>query len=212
MNPVLLIFVLAACKPLSGEFSPPDDAVVVAEFQDLHERVYGAYSLGLDRDALHGLLSASFGGRALTEEYVEHFVSAARMQREQTAIEVLNVDYGEVSLRRWEQTTAVLDADWSVGGVVTHRGHKHPRVNRYQAEFQVNWGDSPRIVGTKLLRLERVRSAFDEGAKWTGEAGDGQGFLDAADLLLSGVKADDAAPEWSLPPEEAALPSDDELP
>ena len=212
MSPGFLIFLVAACNTLSGDFSPPDDAIVVAEFQELHRRVYGAYSLGLDRNGLHELLSGSFGGRALTEEYVEHFVTAARMQREQTAIRVLTVDYGLVTVGGWEAGTATLDADWSVGGVVTHRGHKHPRVNRYQAEFLVEWQGEPRIVGTKLLRLERVRSAFDEGSGWSGDAGDGQGFLDAADLLLSGVKANDAVLEWSLPAEEPAQAPDDELP
>jgi hypothetical protein len=181
---------------------------VVAEFQQLHRDVYGAYSLGLDRDGLHDLLAKSFGGRALTEEYVEHFSTAVRMQREETAIEVLKIDYGEVKVEDWTDNVASLVADWSVGGVVTHRGHKHPRVNRYRAQFMVEWSVEPKIVGTKLKRLERVRGAFDEGAQWSGDVEAGQGFLDAADLLLSGVKANDAALEWSLSADQPT----DELP
>ena len=31
----------------------------------------------------------------------------------------------------------LVEADWSVGGIVTHQRHKHQRVNRYQAIYTV---------------------------------------------------------------------------
>ena len=79
-------------------------------FKQLHRRLYEVYSLDaldsvgpidsidpieprdLNRDAIHDLLAASFSGEALTDEYVEHFVTLTRMRQERTAIDVVRVE------------------------------------------------------------------------------------------------------------------------
>ena len=160
MPRTLSLLLVLACNEPGADFVPPPDDVVIASFQELHGRVYDAYSVGVDRNKLHDLLERSFSGRALTEEYVEHFVTASRMAKEETSIEVFHVDYTGVEIAAWDQERVTLVADWSVGGVVTHREHKHPRVNRYRATFDLEWSDEPRIVRSQIQRLERVRGAF----------------------------------------------------
>jgi hypothetical protein len=202
----LLLFV--GCNEPVDSFSPPTDDQVVKTFQDLHRNAYEAYSVGLERDELHQLLASSFGGRALTQEYVEHYVTAVRMDREETAIDILRVEYEHIEIVSWEESLVTIHAEWSVGGVVTHRGHKHPRVNRYRAGFELAWSEEARIVDTQLLSLERVRSAIASGDDWVGDRVQGNGFLDAADLLMSGVEVDDGVEQWSLEEQESteALP------
>ena len=57
-----------------------------------------------------------------------------------------------------------LDVDWSVGGVVTHQGHKHTRVNRYHAVYTLTElkGGEWRISDVKMRNAERIRRATDE--------------------------------------------------
>jgi hypothetical protein len=164
-----------------------------AELQEalerLHRRVYEVYDLAPDRDAVHDLLSGSFVGRQLTEEYIEHYTTLYTMQKEKTAIDVLRVDYEDVSVQAREPDRVWLDADWSVGGVVTHQGHKHVRINRYRALFAlVEDGGELRIGETRIRNSERVRSVFsgerglfDDGAASAG------GMMSLKELIEAGV-------------------------
>ena len=88
---------------------------------------------------------------------------------------------------------ARVDADWSVGGVVTHQGHKHPRVNRYRAVYTLSpTADGLRITDTHMRNLERVRSLLSAGDAWTIDdlPKSGAGFMDPLDLLEAGVLED----------------------
>ncbi|MEM9597680.1 MAG: hypothetical protein AAGD06_25665, partial [Acidobacteriota bacterium] len=167
----LCALLLLACAPDTEPSLDPADA-----FRALHEPVYGVYALGADRGAIHDLLAASFTGEALTREYVEHFTTLARMEEESTSIQVLAVDYEEVTVLDSEAGRVRVDADWSVGGVVTHRGHRHPRTNRYRAIYTLEAvgetaGEGWRIVDTRMRDMERIES-YDS---IVGDDGDGEG-------------------------------------
>lgn len=173
------------------------DALLV-DFGALHRQVYDVYDLPLDRDQVHDLLASSFAGRALTSEYVEHWTTKILMQRDETAIDILRVDHDELVVLDAEDDVAHIDAAWSVGGIVTHRKHKHPRVNRYQAVYSLQrlpqgW----RIVGTRMRNLQRVRSASQGGDAFTFEQvqDDRGGYLDPLDLLDAGVGEDTGEPD-----------------
>ena len=166
-------------------------------FRGLHAPVYSIYELGPDRDAVHDLLAASFAGRQLTREYVEHYSTLVRMEQEQTSIDVRRVDYDRIEPLEIGPDRARLTAEWSVGGVITHGGHKHPRVNRYQAVYTLEQGpDGIRIVSTRLSNLQRIRTPVGSGGGWPfeDEPTSGGGLLDPVDYLMSGMYEDGLEP------------------
>jgi hypothetical protein len=170
-----------------------DDTAVVETFRALHKPLYGVYDFGPDRDAIHGLLEASFVGEALTTEYVEHYTTLFRMVEDETSIRIQRVDYESVRVLDRTPRGIRVDADWSVGGVVTHQGHKHPRVNRYRAVYTLSpTPDGLRITATRMRNLERVRSLLSAGDAWTIDdlPKSGAGFMDPLDLLEAGVLDD----------------------
>ena len=195
---VLAVALLGAgCGPSPGSASRDEETAEI--FQKLHERLYGVYALGTDRDLIWDLLSSSFAGDALTQQYVEHFTTLTQMRAEETAIEVLQVDYEHVEIVDQTADRIVVDADWSVGGIVTHQRHKHPRVNRYQALYTLalneggtgasnDAGTSYRIVDTRMRNLERVRSLIDSHDFPLDDVPQSaRGLLGPAELLRSGV-------------------------
>ena len=171
--------------------SSPDPFVgtdIADAFRALHRPIYGVYELTAgQRDALHDLLARSFRGAALTDQYVEHFTTLHRMATEETSIRVIDVDYATVRVLDDTGPVRRVDVDWSVGGVVTHRDHKHPRVNRYRAIYSLAMTqDGPRIVATRMRNLERVRSPL-QGWSFDAQETGGEGLLDPLDLLNAGV-------------------------
>ncbi len=199
--PVSVLLLLLSCathRVEPGELGL-SDAQLVERFKQLHEPVYQVYELSGDRQAIHGLLAASFAGEALTSEYVEHWTTLANMQREETSIRIKRVDYERVRVLDRAAGSLRVDVDWSVGGIVTHRAHKHPRVNRYRAVYTlVDEGDGLRIVATRMRNLERIRnvmSTMDDDAFLLDELpGGGGGFMDPLDLLELSTPVEEAAP------------------
>jgi hypothetical protein len=193
----LALLALAGCDAGPFAATAATDAVIRARFEALHRPLYEVYAIGDDRDALWRALAASFAGEALTGEYVEHFTALRRMTRERTQIRVLEVDYEEVAVRR-EGEGWLVDADWSIGGVVTHQGHRHPRINRYRATYQLAFASDSsvkrleglRIVGTTLRSLERVASARGSGFPLDELPASARGSLSLSDLLRSGALAE----------------------
>jgi len=188
---------------LPGAAGAAGDQDLISAFRELHSPIYRVYSLGPDPDAVHDLLSASFAGRALTREYVEHYSTLVWMQKEQTAIDVLQVNYEQVDVLRRERGSVEIDADWSVGGVVTHRNHQHARVNRYRAVYTLASIDGGlRIVETRVRNSERVGSLLSADGSWVFDAlpSSGSGFMDPAELLGAGIGAEeDPVPEGEAP-------------
>ena len=177
-----------------GGLGRAGDQDLISAFRELHAPIYRVYSLGPDRDAIHDLLAASFAGRALTREYVEHYSTLVWMQREQTAIDVLPVNYEQVEVLRRGRGNVEIDADWSVGGVVTHRNHQHARVNRYRAVYTLAAVEGGlRIVETRVRHSERVGSLLSADGSWAFDSlpSSGSGFMDPLELLQAGVGNED---------------------
>ena len=186
----LATLAVLACLPSTR--SESDDAVV-ERFTQLHRAVYDAYSIGADRDRLWSHLAETFAGHALTEEYVEHYSTAVQMASDAIRIDVLNVDYEDVEVvaRRRPGDPFRVRATWSVGGIVHHRNHSHPRINSYRASYELapvdGDQDELRIVETRLLAMRRIRGASD--VLQGGEAGptSASGFFSVTDLVRAGV-------------------------
>ena len=181
-------------------------------FARLHRPVYAVYDVGRDPDALWDHLARSFRGEALTEQYVEHWSALETMRREATSIRVLRVDYESVRLLRWDDAaqTAELDVLWSVGGIVRHRRHRHPRTNRYRAVYELEHGvDGWRLVGTKLRDMRRIRgftSLQGGGADGGGLPSSGAGLMSPLELLRAGMDEDVEAMRRERAASEAETP------
>jgi len=198
--PLLVIAALlgAACAP---DVDLPDPAWVESLVPELHRPIYQVYALPLDRDAVWEQLAGSFTGQALTEQYVEHWTTRHRMDRESTAIDVRRVEYDQIDVLEVGPGRARVDVAWSVGGIVTHQQHKHPRVNRYRAVYTVADGaEGWRIVQTRMRDVHRVKSPSRSGGAGgifdvLDDAPDeGGGYLDPLDLLEGGLGEDTGEP------------------
>ena len=200
---------MAGCGEVADRSDDLSDLKEV--FRQLHEPVYRVYELGIDRDAIHGHLAASFGGEALTEQYVEHYTTLVRMAREKTSIRVVRVDYEEVHVDGESGEIGLggiieVEADWSVGGIVTHQEHKHLRTNRYQALYQLaRTASGWRIVATRLRDLRRVETGLGLSSDLPVSAG---GLMSPLELLRAGVGDDlPSSEDEDLPGSEDEDPS-----
>ena len=136
---------------------------LVESFQLLHRPIYGVYQLGVERNEIHELLEHSFTGRALTAEYIRHFTALVHMQREQTAIDIRQLSYNSFEVLDQAPGRVRMDVDWSVGGIVTHKAHKHTRINRYRAVYTLlETAKGWRFSDTRMRNLERIRRADDD--------------------------------------------------
>ncbi len=166
--------------------TPPDLDLVVQQFKVVHPTVYSIYGEPRSEYDLHDLLSNVFVGGKLTQEYVEHFTTLHHMEKEETSIDVKQVDYNDITVLDFDFGLVKLDVDWSVGGVVTHQGHKHTRVNRYHAVYTLlEVSDGWRVSDVKMRNAERIRRATDEDILNGVDAGGG--YLDPMDLLEAGM-------------------------
>ena len=175
--------------------SPVSSQALKTLFRALHRPIYEVYGLGFDRDAIHAHLAASFRGEALSREYVEHFTALARMRRESTAIRILRIDYEQVEILERSESRVRVDADWSVGGIVTHQQHRHPRTNRYRAVYDLAFeADGWRFVGSRLRDMDRIRgfSSLTAGDPWALDRRpkSGGGMMSPLDLLKGGMTED----------------------
>jgi len=161
----------------------------ISAFKDTHRRIYDVYAVDLERDAIHNLLAQSFRGEALTQEYIEHYTTRLKMQEEETSIHIRKVDYNSLEIITHRLDGVRIDADWSVGGIVTHQKHKHPRVNRYRAVYslQPDAASQWKIVDTKLCNLQRVQRAVLSDDELCEGRDAGGGYLDPLDLIGGGL-------------------------
>jgi hypothetical protein len=112
-----------------------------------------------DESAAYDRLAVSVTGETLTEVYLDHRRALEMEERggaraRVEAVEVLDV--AEVHAR--DDGGFDARASWTVGGTVTHFGHRHFRQNRYDARVAVlpvegNW----KIRSIKVVEQERVR-------------------------------------------------------
>ena len=180
----VIVQLFLSCSLQSGPLVNLDS--VLRTFRELHPTVYELYAASLPESALHQKLSNVFTGRRLTREYIEHFTTLYQMELEETAIDVRQVDYNQIEVLDFDVDWVRLDVDWSVGGVVTHQGHKHTRVNRYHAVYlMTNTDRGWRISDVKMRNAERIRRATDEDI--LNGVNIGGGYLDPLDLLNAGM-------------------------
>jgi hypothetical protein len=185
-----LLGVLTACELEAEPLGASSDEALTTLFEELHRPVYGVYELTDDRDALHDLLAASFTGQELTAQYIEHFTSMHHMSLEEVSIQVLRVDYDDIHVSERTHAGVRISADWSVGGVVTHQGHKHARVNRYSAVYTVEMtAEGPRFTDARMRNAQRVERAVDGASAW-GLPTSGAGLMDPLELLEAGLLDD----------------------
>jgi hypothetical protein len=122
--------------PASVGGSPDRDAAerILAR---LLPNVYRAFEFPTE-SATYDRLALSVTGDTLTEVYLEHR-RAVRMEERGGArarvetVEVVGVD----TVGPGSAGGFLADAAWSVGGTVTHFGHRHFRQNRYDARVEV---------------------------------------------------------------------------
>ena len=197
MWPYLLLLPACAPTPAPEALAQADDALTDT-FEGLHRPIYGVYQLGADRDAIWELLQGSFAGETLPQEYIEHFTTLDTMALEETAIQVIRVDYESIKILdrgadSHQDRFVRIQADWSVGGVVTHQAHKHTRVNRYVAVYTLQeTAQGWRITDTHMRDLARVRSvlsayANDSDFLLDAMPSSGGGLMDPLDMLDAGV-------------------------
>ena len=112
----MIVFLLSCrLQPLSPSWK--DD------FMQIHQNVYEVYKAQRNGRNVHQILQKSFSGEALTQEYIEHYSTLAKMESEETAIDIKQIDYHSVKVLEYTKVNLRVDADWSVGGIVTHQKH-----------------------------------------------------------------------------------------
>jgi hypothetical protein len=112
-----------------------------------------------DESAAYDRLAVSVTGETLEEVYLDHRKALEMEERggaraRVEAVELLGVD----EVRARDDGGFDARASWTVGGTVTHFGHRHFRQNRYDARVAVLPVDGRwKIRSIEVLDQERVR-------------------------------------------------------
>ena len=120
--------------------------------------VYRAFEFR-EESAAYDRLAVSVTGETLTEVYLEHRRALEMEERggARARVEAVEVQAVE-SVEPSEQGGFSAVASWTVGGTVTHFGHRHFRENRYRAMVSVvPVEDFWKIRSIDNLQEERVR-------------------------------------------------------
>jgi hypothetical protein len=136
----------------------PSDAQAKRILAGILPNVYRAFEFR-EETAVYDRLALSVTGETLADAYLEHRRALEMEERggaraRVDAVEVLEVDDVEARSEGGFEARAT----WSVGGTVTHFGHRHFRQNRYQAQVAVVPVDGTWKIRTiEVLEEERVR-------------------------------------------------------
>ncbi|MBW1688967.1 MAG: HupE/UreJ family protein, partial [Deltaproteobacteria bacterium] len=120
--------------------------------------VYRAFEFPTE-SAVYDRLALSVTGETLSEVYLEHRRAVRMEERGGAKARVEAVEVLEVaSVEPGDAGGFVADAAWTVGGTVTHFGHRHFRQNRYDARVVIvpvegYW----KIRSIEVLNEERLR-------------------------------------------------------
>ncbi len=120
--------------------------------------VYRAFEFR-DEGMAYDRLAVAVTGETLTEVYLEHRRSLELEERGGARARVDAVEVQDVrNVRPREDGGFDAEASWTVGGSVTHFGHRHFRQNRYNTRVALvpvdgNW----KIRSIEILEQERVR-------------------------------------------------------
>ena len=104
-------------------------------------------------------LALSMTGETLTDVYLDHRRVLAMEERGGAQARVEAVEVIEVESVESEDSGGFsADAVWTVGGTVTHFGHRHFRQNRYDARVAVVADEGIwKVRRIEVLNEERVR-------------------------------------------------------
>ena len=138
--------------------SVPDAAGVKRILSGVLPNVYRAFEFPTE-SAVYDRLALSVTGETLTEVYLENRRSVEMEERGGARVRIEAVEVVEVdSVEPGDPDGFVADAVWSVGGTVTHFGHRHFRQNRYDARVTVVPEDGRwKIRSIEILDEQRVR-------------------------------------------------------
>ncbi len=154
---IVLLLAIAVSAPLvarSGQLSEDETRTVVS---GLLLNVYKAFDYRQE-SAIYDALARTTSGDLLTDVYLET----------RRSLELANQGGARAKVRTLEVTDATNDpidgsgsfrsrATWNVHGSVGHWGHVHQRVNRYDAELQVEVVDGAwKITQLDVLQEERL--------------------------------------------------------
>ncbi len=147
---------VALAVPSSSVPSPGGARRILAS---ILPNVYRAFEFR-EESAAYDRLAVSVTGETLTEVYLEHRRALEMEERGGARARVEAVEVHAVeSVEPSEQGGFGAVASWTVGGTVTHFGHRHFRENRYRALVSVVPVDDLfwKIRSIDMLQEERVR-------------------------------------------------------
>jgi hypothetical protein len=124
----------------------------------LLRNVYHAFDYRREAE-IYDTLSKSVGGDLLTEIYLEVQRSLQIESQGGARVRVHEVDLRECRFAGSAPAAGGFAADcaWVAVGTVTHWGHTHNRINRYQARLEVSPEDRHwKLVGLQLQSEERI--------------------------------------------------------
>ena len=146
---------VAVALPSSSAPSPGEARRILAS---LLPNVYRAFEFR-EESAAYDRLAVSVTGETLTDVYLEHRRALEMEERggARARVEAVGVQAVE-SVAPFEGGGFDAVALWTVGGTVTHFGHRHFRENRYRAAVSVvPVDDHWKIRAIEILEEERVR-------------------------------------------------------
>ena len=111
-----------------------------------------------EEGAIYDRLAVSVTGETLTDVYLEHSRALELEERGGAQARVEAVEVLEAADVESRGDGFAVRSMWTVGGMVTHFGHRHFRQNRYDAVIEIVPVDEVwRIRSIEVLDQERVR-------------------------------------------------------
>jgi len=140
-----------------GMSKTPTQEEAGAIVNSLLTNVYRSFDLR-DERAVYDRLEQTVVGEQLTEIYLQSRRTLELEERGGARGRVAAVDVDRVrSVTRNDDGSYSVEADWLVGGSVTHFGHTHYRQNRYRAVVRIlQDGETWKICGFDVLEERRL--------------------------------------------------------
>ena len=144
-----------------------EEATLLTEVSRLHRASYDAWATQGEPDALYDVLRGVWTGPALTDEYVRQRVGLARLHAAKGGLTLRGHRVEEATLDELNTSGATVRLRWIVGGLVTHEGHSHERVSRYEAVYEVVFtADGPRLAGVWPKDQRRLAVPPPDAERW----------------------------------------------
>ncbi len=106
----------------------------VAVLEQLLNNIYAAFEYQQE-SSIYDKLAVSVAGEQLASLYLEQKRRMEAVNRGGARVKILDIVMGEVKNLSKSGRSFIVTGQWEVTGKVTHFGHTHERLNRYQAKF-----------------------------------------------------------------------------